>query len=115
MPNLIVNATFNPPSIKLMGTTLREETIHKLEQRLPTATTTAQSGQREPPKFVLLNNPNHWHIDVGQHYCDQLGRSLIFLAIIETLEGEDWKLKGSNTVTHPDTGKDTTKFFFYRA
>lgn len=115
MPNLIVNCTFNPPVIKLMGTTLREETIRKLEQRLPQVTTTSQSSQREPPKFVLLNHPTHWHIDLGQHFCDQLGRSLIFLAIIETLEAEDWKLKGTNTVTHPDNGKDTSKFFFFRA
>jgi len=115
MPNLIVNISFNPPVIKMMGSTLREETIHKLEQRLPTVTTTSASTQRDPPKFVLMNNPTHWHIDIGQHFCDQLGRSLIFLCVIETLEGEDWKLKGSNTITHPDSGKDTTKFFFYRA
>jgi hypothetical protein len=115
MPNLIVNVTFNPPTIKLMGSTLREETIHKLEQRLPTATTTSPSTQHEPPKFVLKEHPTHWHMDVSQQYCDQLGRSLIFLQVIETLEAEDWKLKGTNTVTHPETNKDTTKFFFYRA
>jgi len=115
MPNLIVNASFNPPVLKLMGSTLREETIHKLEQRLPVATTTSQSGQRDAPKFQLLQNPTHWHIDLGQHYCDQLGRSLIFMAVMEVLDSEEWKLKGTNTVTHPDSGKDTTKFFFYRA
>ena len=115
MPNLIVNVTFNPPVVKLMGTTLREETVHKLETILPQVTTTAVSRQRDLPKFQLLSNPTHWTIDLGQHYCDQLGRSLIFLAIIEALEAEDWNLKGSNTVTHPDNGKDTTKFFFFRA
>lgn len=115
MPNLVVNVTFNPPVMKLMGATLREETIQKLEQRLPSATTTHPSDQKEPPKFVLKENPNHWHIDLGQHYCDHLGRSVIFLTMIDTLETEDWKLKGTNTVTHPDTGKDSTKFFFYRA
>lgn len=115
MPNLIVSCTFNPPTVTLLGTTLREETVHKLEQRLPTVTTTSLSSQREPPKFTLKDHPSHWHIDLGQHYCDQLGRSLIFLCLIETLEAEDWKLKGTNTITHPDTGKDTTKFFFFRA
>ncbi len=115
MPNLIVNCTFNPPQVKLIGATLRDETVHRLEQRLPGITTTASSSQREPPKFQLLNNPTHWHVDLGQHYCDQLGRSLIFLCLIETLEAEEWQLKGTNTVTHPDSGKDTTKFFFYRA
>ncbi|CUG88896.1 Hypothetical protein, putative [Bodo saltans] len=115
MPNLVVNVTFNPPVVKLMGATLREETIHKLEQVLPNVTTTHVSHNKEAPKFQLLQNPSHWHADLGQHYCDQLGRSLIFLALIETLEGEDWKLKGTNTVTHPDNGKDSTKFFFFRA
>jgi hypothetical protein len=115
MPNLVVNVTFNPPVVKMMGTTLREETVHKLEQVLPQATTTSLTHQRSPPKFQLLNNPTHWHMDLGQHYCDQLGRSIIFLCLIENLEAEDWVLKGTNTVIHPDNGKDTTKFFFYRA
>eukprot|EP00672_Neobodo_designis_P023531 CAMPEP_0174831326 /NCGR_PEP_ID=MMETSP1114-20130205/3023_1 /TAXON_ID=312471 /ORGANISM="Neobodo designis, Strain CCAP 1951/1" /LENGTH=115 /DNA_ID=CAMNT_0016065147 /DNA_START=52 /DNA_END=399 /DNA_ORIENTATION=+ len=115
MPNLVVNVTFNPPVVKMMGTTLREETVHKLEQILPQVTTTSLTHQRAAPKFQLNSNPTHWHIDLGQHYCDQLGRSLIFLALIEALEGEDWNLKGTNTVVHPENGKDTTKFFFYRA
>eukprot|EP00164_Ancoracysta_twista_P023329 GFYU01043588.1.p1 GENE.GFYU01043588.1~~GFYU01043588.1.p1 ORF type:complete len:127 (+),score=41.75 GFYU01043588.1:31-381(+) len=116
MPNLVANVTFNPPVLKIMGTTLREETVQKLQQRLPTVTTTSASTiRRAPPTFELKKDPEHWTIDLGQHYCDQLGRSLIFMCLIETLEGEDWKLKGTNTVTHHDSGKDTTKFFFYRA
>lgn len=115
MPNLIVSCTFNPPVIKIMGTTLREETIHRLEQALPNMTTTAHSSQKEPPKFVMIPNPSHWTINLSTQYCDQLGRSVLFLAIIETLDAEDWKLKGTNTIVHPDSGKDTTKFFFYRA
>ena len=115
MPSLIVNVTFNPPVVKLLGTSIREETIHKLEAALPEVTTTAMCTQRERPKFQMMNNPPHWHMDIGQHYCDQLGRSIIFLRLIEALNGEDWKLKGSNTVTNMDNGKDTTKFFFYRS
>ncbi len=115
MPNLIVNVTFNPPVVKIMGSTLREETVHRLEQKLPSATTTSMSTQRDPPKFQLMSNPTHWQIELGQQYCDQLGRSIIFLSIIESLEGEDWMLRGTNTVTHPETNKDTTKFFFFRS
>ena len=118
MPNLIVNVTFNPPVIKMVGTVLREETVRKLEQILPAHTTThplSQHSAQKVPQFVKMMNPEHWHLDLGQHYCDQLGRSLIFLALIETLESEDWLLKGTCTVTHPDTNKDTTKFFLYRA
>ena len=72
-------------------------------------------------RFRLANNfslssqnPPHWHLDLGQHYCDHLGRSFIFLTCIECLEGEDWKLRGTNCMTHYDQPKDTTKFFFHR-
>ena len=115
MPNLIVTATFNPPQIKLMGSTLREETIHKLEQRLPAVTSTASSPGKEPPKFVFHKEPAHWSIDIGQQFCDHLGRSMIYLTVIESLEAEDWKLKGTNCINQVDTGRDTTKFIFHRA
>lgn len=115
MPNLIVSCTFNPPTIKLMGATLREETVHKLELRLPSACSTSSSTSREPPKFVFVKEPAHWHMEIPQQFCDHLGRSLIYLAIIEALEAEDWKLRASNCMTHYDTLKDTSKFFFSRA
>ena len=114
MPNLIVTCTFNPPQIKLMGSTLREETIHKLEQRLPTVTSTASSPGKEAPKFVFHKEPAHWSIDIGQQFCDHLGRSMIYLVVIESLEAEDWKLRATNCMQHHDTGKDTSKFFFQR-
>jgi hypothetical protein len=114
MPNLIVTCTFNPPVVKLMGSTLREDTVHKLESRLPTVTSTAQSPAKEPPKFVFHKDPAHWAIELGQQYCDHLGRSMIYLTIIEALEAEDWKLRASNCMTHYDTGRDTSKFFFQR-
>ena len=63
----------------------------------------------------MMQNPPHWHMEIGQQYCDQLGRSIIFLRLIEALNGEEWKLKGTNTVVNPENGKDTTKFFFYRS
>ena len=135
MPHLVVNCTFNPPVVKIMGATLHEvcasllqrspthtkktttrnnkqhnatqETIHKLDQRMPAVTTTSVSPKKELPKFVYIQNPPHWHSDLGQHYCDQLGRSMIYLTMIECLEGEDWKLKvcfadqtGCNTHAH---------------
>eukprot|EP00760_Papus_ankaliazontas_P028841 PhM_4_TR4020/c0_g4_i1/m.47026 len=115
MPNCVVNCTFNPPQLKIMGSTLRDETITKLQQRLPLATTTSLNSAKTERKFNFVQNPPHWHLDLGQHFCDQLGRSIIFLTIIECLEAEDWKLRGTNTVVHADNGKDTTKFFFYRA
>jgi hypothetical protein len=115
MPSLICNVTFNPPVITMLGSSIKEETIHKLEHALPEVTTTAMCSQREPPKFVYVPNPPHWRMELGQHYCDQLGRAIIFLRLIEALNGEEWKLKGTNTVVSMDNGKDTNKFFFYRS
>jgi hypothetical protein len=114
MPNLVVSVTFNPPVVTLLGATLREETVHKLEQRLPAGTSTAPTPGKEPPKFVFHKDPDFWQIDLGQQYCDHLGRANIYLAIIEALEAEDWKLRASNAMTHYDNGKDTNKFFFSR-
>ena len=39
---------------------------------------------------------------------------MMFLTIIEALEAEDWKLKGSNSILHPESGKEINKFFFVR-
>ncbi len=114
MPNLVVSCTFNPPVVKIMGATLREETVHKLESKLPLVTSTAQTPGKEPPKFVFQKDPAHWTIELGQQFCDHLGRSLVYLAIIEALEGEDWKLRATNSMLHYDTAKDTSKFFFSR-
>ena len=115
MPNLVVSCTFNPPVIKVMGSTLRDETVTKLEQKLPTVTSTAANPGKEAPKFVFEKDQGVWRIDLGQQFCDHLGRSLIYLALIEVLENEDWKLRASNCMSHYDTGKDTSKFFFWRA
>ena len=115
MPNLVVTVTFNPPCIKLIGATLREETIKKLEAILPKVTTTAVTTGKEPPKFSFVKEPPHWHMEISQQFCDHLGRSLVYMAVIETLEAEDWTLRGSNSMVHYDTGKDTNKFFFNRA
>eukprot|EP01006_Ploeotia_vitrea_P017704 TRINITY_DN48942_c0_g1_i2.p1 TRINITY_DN48942_c0_g1~~TRINITY_DN48942_c0_g1_i2.p1 ORF type:complete len:123 (-),score=22.09 TRINITY_DN48942_c0_g1_i2:164-532(-) len=122
MPNLIVVLRCNPPSVRLMGTTLREETIKKLDDKIFTVTTTSHSPKQEPPKFQYQATPPHWCMDVQKQYCDHLGRSMILLCLIEALEAEDWKLKGSHSVTHnsfiwksADAGMDTTRLFFYRA
>jgi len=106
--------TFNPPVLTLVGATLREETVHKLEQRLPTVTSTAASTRKDPPKFMFIKEPAHWRIEVTQQFCDHLARSRIYHELIETLEGEDWKLRATNCITVPDSGKDVSKFFFTR-
>ncbi|KAG5508442.1 hypothetical protein JIQ42_08184 [Leishmania sp. Namibia] len=55
-----------------------------------------------------------WHIDLGQHYCDQMGRSMIFLVIIEALEEEGFALRGTHT-TLTEQEKDVTRLIFVRS
>jgi hypothetical protein len=121
MPCLIVTTRFNPPAIRLMGTTLREETIHRLDSKLFTTTTTSHSPKQEPPKFEYVNNPPHWVMEMPKMYCDQVARSALLLTIIEVLEAEDWKLKASHAIQHAsqqwkstDAGMDTCRMFFFR-
>ena len=117
MPNLCVTCTFNPPVIKIIGSTLRQETIDKLQQKLPAVTSTqmTKTAESKPPVFHYEKEPVHWWMEIENQFCDHLGRSLIYLAIIETLECEDWKLRASSCITHYDDGKDTNKFYFWRA
>ncbi|KAG5512126.1 hypothetical protein JKF63_07591 [Porcisia hertigi] len=55
-----------------------------------------------------------WHFDLVQHYCDQNGRAMISLVIIEALEEEGFALCGTHAIT-TDTGKDVTRLLFARA
>lgn len=55
-----------------------------------------------------------WRIDLGQHYCDQKGRSMIFLVIMEALEEEGFALRGTHTVV-TEKEKDVTRLIFARA
>ncbi|KEG14882.1 hypothetical protein DQ04_00271160 [Trypanosoma grayi] len=114
MPNLCVSATFNPPVISLLGATLREETVKKMEQRIPTVMSTSASPSKEPIKFLFHANPDHWRMELSQHFCDDLHKSAVFLVIIESLEAEGWGLRTSNSIRNSDSGKETTKLFFAR-
>ncbi|CBZ23116.1 hypothetical protein, unknown function [Leishmania mexicana MHOM/GT/2001/U1103] len=55
-----------------------------------------------------------WRIDLGQHYCDQMGRAMIFLVIIEALEEEGFALRGTHTLVM-EREKDTTQLIFVRS
>ncbi|KPI82806.1 hypothetical protein ABL78_8182 [Leptomonas seymouri] len=149
MPNVIVTCVFNPPTISIQGTSIRQDTIEALQRALPKQTTTSLPSQRpgESAKFLLTsggatggrieggadtgahsnqddsaavkgeaNNKgyNSWHIDLGQHYCDQKGRSMIFLVIMEALEEEGFALRGTHTVV-TEKEKDVTRLIFSRA
>ncbi|KEG06497.1 hypothetical protein DQ04_13641010 [Trypanosoma grayi] len=118
MPNAIVNCTFNPPTLSIMGAQMRQETIDSLERALPHCTTTSQNSMStangQAPKFVLADaQPNTWRMSIGQHYCDQRGRSVVFSAIISALQLEGWLLRTTNSIETEDN-KDVTRLFFWR-
>lgn len=86
-----------------------------MEAQIPLATSTAVNPSKDPAKFVFLSDPDHWRMELQQHFCDELHKSSIFMAIIQALEEEGWRLRASNSVTHTESDRDTTKLFFVRA
>lgn len=61
------------------------------------------------------NKYSSWKIELSQHYCDQKGRSMIFLAIMEALEEEGYAMRGVHTLTTAeDNEKDVTRMIFAR-
>eukprot|EP01012_Entosiphon_sulcatum_P051259 TRINITY_DN70400_c0_g1_i1.p1 TRINITY_DN70400_c0_g1~~TRINITY_DN70400_c0_g1_i1.p1 ORF type:complete len:119 (-),score=22.39 TRINITY_DN70400_c0_g1_i1:254-610(-) len=110
-PNLVVNLTFNPPEISIVGP-IREATIQKLSQLLPQVCTSSP-GTRAEVRFVRNESPPHWYTKLPMQFCnEELGQPMVMLAILDALEEEGgWKLKGSNSLNHDDT-QVTFKFFF---
>ncbi|CAM40432.1 conserved hypothetical protein [Leishmania braziliensis MHOM/BR/75/M2904] len=115
MPNLCVSCTFNPPTITLLGSTIREDTVRAMETQIPLATSTAVNPSKDPAKFIFLSNPDHWRMELHQHFCDELHKSSVFLVIIQSLEQEGWRLRASNSVQNTENDTDTAKLFFVRA
>ncbi|CCW61561.1 unnamed protein product [Phytomonas sp. EM1] len=113
MPNLCVSCHFNPPVITILGAPLREDTIRALESQLPLVTSTAVVPNKELPRFTFIQKPDHWKIELQQHYCDELHKSAMFITFIEALKQEGWMIRASNSVG--DGEGDTTKLFFNRS
>ncbi|RNF10124.1 uncharacterized protein Tco025E_06843 [Trypanosoma conorhini] len=119
MPSVVVNCKFNPPVLSIVGAPLRQETLDTLEKALPRCMTTSQNSlsvaNGGAPKFVLLNNqPNTWRMSIGQHYCDQRGRCVVFSEVINALHAEGWTLRTTNS-HESDNEKDVARLFFWRA
>ena len=117
---LIVNFTFNPPVIKVVGP-IRDTTVEKLNQVLPVATTSTRSGRAGNPKFVYEPTPAHWSATLDGQFCDQVGMSNLFLCILDALEEEGgWKLASTHALSMPDVDclqqdhYESYKFFFAR-
>jgi len=109
--NLVVNITFNPPEIVVIGP-VKDTTIQKLEQIVPQVCTTSP-GQKGIGRFQKMDTPPHWFCRLSSHYCnEEMGQTQIMLKVMDCLEDEGgWKLKASNAINHDET-KVTYKFFF---
>lgn len=117
---LIVNISINSPEIRIIGP-IRENTIEKLNQVLPMATTSTRSGRAGQPKFQYLSNPNHWYVKLDGQFCDQVGVCALFLVLFDALEEEGgWKMSTTHALTCEHIGAqqqdavEQYKFFFSR-
>merc|ERR1719487_518533 len=94
---------FNPPTIRIIGP-IKETTVEKLNNVFPKMTSTATGTKKAPPKFVHEAQPPHWYVQLVGQYCDQMGQSLLCLALLDALEEEGgWVLKDTNAITMEDT------------
>eukprot|EP00796_Vickermania_ingenoplastis_P006232 gene6232-4483_t len=120
MPNVVVTCVFNPPVVSIQGASLRQDTIDALQKVLPKRTSTSLPTQRqnELPKFMIVeggesdSQSTTWRIDLGQHYCCQKGRSLVFLSVMEALQEEGYAMRGTHSLAMGE--KDVTRMIFSR-
>jgi len=112
--NLIVNLTYNPPEIAIIGP-IKETTVEKLGGILPQVCTSAPSSKEPTVTFIRNESPPHWYAKLpGSYANEELGQSQIILTLLDCLEEEGgWKLKASNALNHDNT-KVTYKFFFVK-
>lgn len=116
--NLIVNFTFNPPLIHIIGP-VRDTTVQKLNAILPEVCTSTQTSNPKN-KFAFTKIERGpgitlWRGVLEHSFAnEEVGQSRLVLALLDAMEEEgDWKLKGSNATCH-DVDKVTYKFFFVR-
>ena len=116
--NLIVNFTFNPPLIHIIGP-VRETTVQKLNSVLPDVCTSTQTANPKNKFAFTKVERSHgmtlWRGALEHSFAnEEVGQSRLVLALLDAMEEEgDWKLKGSNATCH-DVDKVTYKFFFVR-
>eukprot|EP00996_Jenningsia_fusiforme_P004966 NODE_5858_length_631_cov_74.353952_g5461_i0.p2 GENE.NODE_5858_length_631_cov_74.353952_g5461_i0~~NODE_5858_length_631_cov_74.353952_g5461_i0.p2 ORF type:complete len:120 (+),score=33.65 NODE_5858_length_631_cov_74.353952_g5461_i0:134-493(+) len=110
--NLVVNITFNPPTICIAGP-IKDTTIGQLSSIFPLLCSSSP-GQRSTAAFTKEESPvPHWSCTLSSQYCNEsMGQTQLMLAIMDKLEEEGgWKLKASNALNHDDKYV-TYKFFF---
>lgn len=98
---LLVTFTFNCPEIRILGP-IKEQTIEKLNDVIPNATTTSRSNRTALPKFEYLPNPNHWYIKLDRQFCDEDGKSHLMVLLLDALSEEgSWRLVSSFVTKEP--------------
>ncbi|RNF16330.1 hypothetical protein TcG_06473 [Trypanosoma cruzi] len=99
--NLVINLLFNSPEIRIMGP-VKEQTIDKLNEVIPNATSTARSTRVAPSRFQYISNPNHWYMKLDGQFCDEDGISYLMVLLLDALEEEGlWKLVSSTALRTP--------------
>ena len=111
--NLIVNMTFNPPFLSIVGP-IKENTVLTLNTLLPQVTTTTSTAKTKFT-FQRRDDPPCWYGELPCSFAnEEVGQTRLTLALLDALEEEGgWKLKGSNATNH-DIDKVTYKYFFVR-
>eukprot|EP00796_Vickermania_ingenoplastis_P004523 gene4523-3310_t len=108
--NLIINLSFNCPEISIMGP-IKESTIDRLNEVLPSATNSTRSVRGETPQFQFLSNPDHWYIKLEGQFCDTTGVSRLMVILLNALEEEgDWTLVSSQAANERSSGAIQQEF-----
>jgi len=115
-PCLIVNVSFNPPVISIVGP-VKESTLAKLNDILPRLTTNSVRGRRKPPTFgpsteyVNVNPPNVAVMDMGSLFADEVAQLSIIVAVLDCLEDEGgWTMTDTHAASYDYT--DHYSLFF---
>ncbi|ESL12177.1 hypothetical protein TRSC58_00060 [Trypanosoma rangeli SC58] len=99
--HLVINLSFNSPEIRIIGP-VKEQTIDKLNDMIPNATSTARNTRTAPSRFQYISNPNHWYMKLDGQFCDAEGISYLMVLLLDALELEGvWKLVSSTALRSP--------------
>ncbi|CCW63077.1 unnamed protein product [Phytomonas sp. EM1] len=107
---LVINLSFNCPVVDIIGP-IKETTIERLNELLPTSTTSTRNCRSEAPKFQYLSNPDHWHLKLDGQLCDSEGVSHFIVVLLDVLEQEGgWTLVSSQASNSDNAGAIQQKY-----
>ena len=100
----IINLSFNPPSMKVIGS-VEQGTIESLSSALIEVCPQIvryRKGKRVPQlKFAAKPQP-HWTVTYPHSFCDQTAQSMLSIAALDVMEQSGgWSLKETASCTSP--------------